>query len=86
MYVTRISDLLRYTVYMASRIKEERIKRGWSQHELGARCGLPASTISSLERGYSYPWPGWRRRLAAALKVAETTLFDPESAEEPTST
>jgi transcriptional regulator with XRE-family HTH domain len=58
-----------------SQIKLERTKRGWSQTALGSRCGLPASTISALERGYTHPWPAWRRRIAGALGVSERELF-----------
>jgi transcriptional regulator with XRE-family HTH domain len=60
---------------MSSRIREERIKRGWSQHALGMRCGLPVPTISGIERGRVYAWPGWRRRLAMAFKLPEAELF-----------
>jgi transcriptional regulator with XRE-family HTH domain len=57
------------------RLKAERIAQGLSQAALGAKCGLPTSTISALERGYVYPWPAWRKRLAAALKMSERELF-----------
>jgi transcriptional regulator with XRE-family HTH domain len=66
---------------MASRIAIERKKRGWSQHALGSRCGIPVPTISAIERGRLYVWPGWRRRLAMALKVSEAELFSEDASE-----
>jgi len=38
--------------------------------------GIASPDISAMERGTRYPHPGWRRRLAAAFKVAESELFD----------
>jgi transcriptional regulator with XRE-family HTH domain len=65
-----------------SRVKEERQAHEWSQHDLGRRTGLPASTISAIENGHVRIWPGWRRRLALAFKLPEEVLF-PEVVEEP---
>ena len=65
---------------MGARIKEERLRNKLSQTALGAKCGLPASTISAVERGHTVVWPGWRRRLAIALNVAERDLFPDEVA------
>ena len=64
---------------MESRIKQERLARGWTQQKLGVLSGLPTATICALENGYAHPWPAWRRRLARAFKLPATVLF-PESA------
>jgi transcriptional regulator with XRE-family HTH domain len=64
-----------------AQVKGERERRGWSQHELGRRCGLPASTISAIECGATRIWPGWRKRLARAFKMREAELFPEGTAE-----
>ena len=63
-----------------ARVREERLKRGWSQTMLSARTGIAASDISAVERGIKYPFAGWRRRLAAAFRVPEAALFPDEVA------
>ena len=59
-----------------SRLREERLRRGWSQTKVSMLTGIASPDISAMERGTRYPHPGWRRRLAAAFKVAESELFD----------
>jgi transcriptional regulator with XRE-family HTH domain len=45
-----------------------RIRRGWTQTELGARCGLSQAAISLIERGHSSHLSGAAmRRVFAAL-------------------
>jgi transcriptional regulator with XRE-family HTH domain len=36
-------------------LKEARVKRGWSQRELGSRLGLPQMHISGIESGKIVP-------------------------------
>jgi hypothetical protein len=40
---------------------------------------MAAQDISAIERGIRHPFPGWRRRLAAAFKVPEAQLFPAET-------
>src|SRR5437016_13836312 len=40
---------------MRRELKEARVKRGWSQRELGSRLGLPQMHISGIESGKSEP-------------------------------
>ena len=40
---------------MRRELKEERVKRGWSQRELGSRLGLPQMHISGIESGKIVP-------------------------------
>jgi transcriptional regulator with XRE-family HTH domain len=70
---------------MNTRVREERKKRGWSQHELGSRAGIALTTISAIESGRAHVWPGWRRRLAKAFRLPEEALFaaDPTGGREP---
>jgi transcriptional regulator with XRE-family HTH domain len=58
-----------------SKLREERLKRGWSQTKVSMLTGIASPDISALERGTKYPHPGWRRRLAAAFKLSERELF-----------
>ena len=40
---------------MRRELKEARVKRGWSQRELGSRSGLPQMHISGIESGKIVP-------------------------------
>ena len=57
------------------RLTREREKRKWSKSELSRRSGVGLSEISKMEAGKIYPYPGWRRRIAAALDVPADELF-----------
>jgi len=57
------------------RLTDERKKRGWSKSELSRRSGVALPEICRIEGGKIYPYPGWRRKLAAALEVSEEELF-----------
>jgi transcriptional regulator with XRE-family HTH domain len=58
------------------RLRDERLRRGWSQLDVAVRTGLPPSTISVVERGLVHAHPGWRRRLARAFGLPEAALFE----------
>ena len=60
---------------MPLRIKVERLRRKWTQTELGARSGLAASEISKIETGRSRPYPRQAMRLAKALKLTPEDLL-----------
>jgi len=57
------------------RLREERLRRGWSQTKVSALTGIASPDISAIERSVRYLHPGWRRRLAAAFKLSESELF-----------
>lgn len=40
---------------LRNNIKELRKARGWTQSELGRRCGIPQGTISAYENEAYYP-------------------------------
>lgn len=63
-----------------SRLRDERLKRGWSQTKVSMLTGIASPDISALERGTRYPHPGWRRRLAVAFKLSERDLFPGQDA------
>ena len=58
-----------------NRLREIRKQKGLSQLDLMRATGIAPTDISALERGRSYPWPGWRKKLAKVLDVSEEVLF-----------
>lgn len=62
-------------------LREERKRQGLSQAMLcqAMLCvktgGISQSDLSAIERGQKVAHPGWRRRIARALKIDEATLF-----------
>jgi transcriptional regulator with XRE-family HTH domain len=59
-------------------LKKLRTERGLSQAKLSFLTEINQSTLSRLERGELRLWPGWRRKLAAALSVSEHELIASE--------
>ena len=57
------------------RLKQERLRRGWTLVEVTKRTGLEPSLVSQIERGLRVPYPVWRRRIAKAFKMSEEELF-----------
>jgi transcriptional regulator with XRE-family HTH domain len=49
------------------RLQLERQRQGLSQQKLGFRAEISPATISRIESGKIYPYPGWRKRLAKVL-------------------
>jgi len=56
-------------------LKEMRTNQGISQLALAKLTNIAPSDISRIENGWLRPYPGWRRRLARALRVSERELF-----------
>ncbi len=49
--------------------------RGMSQNQLAGWSGIAASSLSAAFQG-KQPWfPGWRKKIASTLGVAEAELF-----------
>ena len=57
------------------RITAERRRRGWSQRRLARLADMAESTVSQLENGKIYPYPGWKKRLERVLGVPGDELF-----------
>ena len=57
------------------RLKKERLRRGWSQAELGRRLRMHPSTLSHLEQGHLKPWPRYRRALERQFGMSAEELF-----------
>jgi transcriptional regulator with XRE-family HTH domain len=58
------------------RLKAERLKRGWSQQDLGFRARVSVSDICRIERGWMRPYPGHAERLAAVLGLTPEQLLE----------
>ena len=65
---------------IGGKIKKYRELRGWSQKELGLRCGFSASTadvrIAQYEKSKKIPRKKALKDIAAALEIDESALFD----------
>jgi len=69
-------------------IKQERIKRGWSQADLGRLLHISKTAVSRWESGEREPGAEFLSRIAAAMELGidalvdprQQTLFRPESA------
>ena len=67
------------TEALRKNLPELRIRKGWSQEDLGRKANVRADTVSSIERGKHSPRPSTLRRLAEALDVEVADFFrEPE--------
>ncbi|UJA21490.1 helix-turn-helix transcriptional regulator [Thermoleophilia bacterium SCSIO 60948] len=57
-------------------VRRERERRGWSQEELGHRADLHPTNVSGVEAGRRQPRFDTVLRLARALEVSPSRLFD----------
>ncbi len=57
------------------RLKQIRVKRGWSQRELAAKVGTSRNTINRWETGDRHPSMKMLERLARALKASIAVLL-----------
>ncbi|WP_017585830.1 helix-turn-helix domain-containing protein [Nocardiopsis ganjiahuensis] len=70
---------LRFELGEAVRLRREEL--GWSQAELGRRCGMPQSSIARFEHGGTQPTLTTLERLAEALGlVLNVRLESPNAA------
>jgi DNA-binding XRE family transcriptional regulator len=58
-----------------NKIREFRIKAGYSQVELARRAGMGSTNLNAIENGRLKAWPKVKRKLARALEVTEAELF-----------
>jgi len=61
---------------MANRLRAERLRRGWTQTDLGARAHLATSDVSRIETGRFIPYPEQLRRLARVLQLPAGALLE----------
>jgi transcriptional regulator with XRE-family HTH domain len=60
---------------LAARLRELRIRRGWSLAQLAAETGLSKGMLSKIENGQSAPSMSTLARLATALDAPLTAFF-----------
>ena len=58
-----------------ARLREHRLRRTLTQHELAKLSGVSRPTIAALELGYRRAHPQTARKLAQALKVKPEELI-----------
>ena len=57
------------------RLKQERLRRGWSLTDVCLLTRIDPAALSKIERGKWPCGPGWRRRIAEAFGLPEEFLF-----------
>lgn len=60
------------------RIKDILEKQGKSQLQLSRETNIAPSDLNQVINGKKYCFPGWRKKIAKALKVKESELFNEE--------
>src|SRR5690606_11831733 len=71
--VTGVEETLAAVV--AERVRELRLRHGWTVGRLADECGLSKSMLSKIENAQSSPSLGTLARLAEALSVPVTAFF-----------
>lgn len=61
---------------LAKRIKDLRLRKGFSQEELSEKSGLSLRTIQRIENGETEPRGDSLKRLAVALQVSPDEIFN----------
>jgi transcriptional regulator with XRE-family HTH domain len=61
---------------IGDRVKEERLRNGWSQKDLARESRTNVDTISGIETGQHEPRPSTLRKLARALNTDVRDLFE----------
>ena len=59
-----------------TRLKSERLKRGWSLQALGYQAGIQAGEVSKIERRLAVPYPKQLKSLAGVLGLDEAALLE----------
>jgi transcriptional regulator with XRE-family HTH domain len=57
------------------KVKAERLRRNWTQTDLGYHARITPAEISRIETGRLRPYPGQLERLAKVLNVETTDLL-----------
>jgi transcriptional regulator with XRE-family HTH domain len=58
-----------------TRLRTERLRRGWTLLFVARATGISPSDLSQIEWRRRYAFAGWRRRLALAYGMSEEALF-----------
>lgn len=60
---------------MYQALKNQLKQKGWTRHKLAREAGICPSDVYAAMSGKREMFPGWRRRIADALKVPEAEIF-----------
>ena len=71
-----VTELLYMSIIM-TKIKHERLNRGWNQQTLGFRAKVAASDVSRIENCRMIPSPSQAERLAKVLGLRPDELQEP---------
>ena len=61
---------------VSRRLREERLRSGWSQKDLARESGTNVDTVSGIETGQHEPRPSTLRKLVRALGIEVRDLFE----------
>jgi transcriptional regulator with XRE-family HTH domain len=61
---------------IGERLREERLRNGWSQKDLARESKINVDTISGIETGQHEPRPSTLTKLAKALSIEVRDLFE----------
>ena len=64
-----------------TRMKAERIRRGWSQQVLAVRAGVGIADISRIENGRFVPYAVQAQKIASVLGIRTDELLQPATLE-----
>ena len=67
------------TEYISNKIKELRLKTGWSQSELARRAEVTSAAISQIEKGDRMPSLIVSRKISGALNISLEELLGESS-------
>ena len=62
-----------------TRLRAERLRRGWTLTRLTMMTGISTADLSQIEHGKRFPFRGWRERLAKAFGLPVDALFTEKS-------
>lgn len=60
-----------------TKMKAERVRKGWNQQTLGYHAKVAVSDISKYENGRAIPYDGQAKRLAKVLGLTVQELQEP---------
>ncbi len=63
-------------IKLGQKIKDIRLKLGWTQEELAFKVGVDRSYMGFVERGEKNPTLSTMMKIARALKISVKDLFD----------
>jgi transcriptional regulator with XRE-family HTH domain len=63
-----------------TKLKAERLKRGWRQEDLGFHARMSGADISRIESGRMVPYPTQVERLCRVLGLQPDELLEPVDA------